>query len=88
MDDGNTRFGFTAQGLKAHLPDNFDYIIGYNTITDEPGENSKEIVTMGYARLVCVLWKLIQHQNETIKSLESKYMSNWYLHVCACVLNI
>ena len=72
MEEGNKRLGFTAQGVKAYLPDKFDNIIGSNTITDEPGEDSKEIMAMGYARMVCVLWKEVQNQNERIKALASK----------------
>ena len=56
MEERNKRLGFTAQDVKAYLPDKFDNIIGSNTITDEQGESSKEIMTMGYARMVCVLW--------------------------------
>ena len=55
MEEGNKRLGFIAQVVKAYLPDKFDNIIGSNIITDEQGENSKEIMTMGYARMVCVL---------------------------------
>ena len=72
MEEGNRRLGFIAQDVKAYLPDKFDNIIGSNTITDEQGENSKEIMTMGYARMVCVLWKIVQNQNEIIKAFESK----------------
>ena len=54
MEEGNKRLGFIAQGVKADLPDKFDNIIGSNIITDEQGENSKEIMTMDYARMVCV----------------------------------
>ena len=55
MEEGNKRLGFIAQVVKAYLPDKFDNIIGPNTTTDEQGENSKEIMTMDYARMVCVL---------------------------------
>ena len=72
MEEGNKRLGFTAQVVKAYLPDKVDNIIGPNIITDEQGENSKEMVTMDYARMVCVLWKIIQNQNERIKALEPK----------------
>ena len=72
MEEGNRRLGFIAQDVKAHLPDKFDNIIGSNTITDIQGENPKEIMTMDYARMVCVLWKLVQNQNERIKILEAK----------------
>ena len=72
MGEGNKRLGFIPQDVKAHLPDKFDNIIGSNIITDEQGENSKEIMTMGYARMVCVLWKIVQNQNERIKALEIK----------------
>ena len=72
MEEGNKTLGFIAQDVKAYLPDKFDNIIGSNIITDEQGENSKEIVTMDYARMVCVLWTIVQNQNERIKSLESK----------------
>ena len=54
---GNKRLGFIAQDVKAYLQDNSDNIIGSNTITDEQGEHSKEIMTMGDAWMVCVLWK-------------------------------
>ena len=57
MEEGHKRLGFIAQDVKAHLPDKFDNVIGCNIITDEQGENSKEIMTMDYARMVCVLWK-------------------------------
>ena len=53
----NKRLGFIAQDVNAYLPDKFDDIIGSSMITDEQGENSKQIKTMGYARMVCVLWK-------------------------------
>lgn len=72
MDEGNKRLGFIAQNVKANLPETNYNIIGSNTITDLQGENSKEIVTMDYARTVCVLWKLIQNQNERVKALEAK----------------
>ena len=55
MEEGNKRLGFIAQDVKAYLPDKFDNITGSNIITDEQGENSKEIMTMDYARMVCVL---------------------------------
>ena len=44
--------------MKAYLPDKFDNIIGSNIFTDEQGENSKETMTMDYARMVCVLRKI------------------------------
>ena len=72
MEEGNKRLGFIAQNVKTYLPDKFDNIIGSSIITDEQGENSKEIVTMDYARMVCVLWKIVQNQNERIKALEAK----------------
>ena len=53
MEKRNKRLGFIAQGVKAYLPDKFDDIIGSSMITDEQGESSKQIKTMGYARLVC-----------------------------------
>ena len=55
MEEGNKRLGFIAQDVKAYLPDKFDNIIGSNIITDEQGENSKELMTMDYVRMVCVL---------------------------------
>ena len=55
MEEGNKRLGFIAQDVKAYLPDKFANIIGSNIITDEQGENTKETVTMDYARMVCVL---------------------------------
>ena len=58
--------------MKAYLPDKFNNITGSNIITGEQGENSKEITTMGYARMVCVLLKIVQNQNERIKALGSK----------------
>ena len=72
MEEGNKRLGFTAQDVKAYLPDKFDNIIGSSIITEEQGDNSKEIMTMGYARMACVLWKIFQNQNERIKALGSK----------------
>ena len=54
MEEGNKRLGVIAQDVKAYLPDKFDNITGSNTITDEQGENSKETVTMDYARTVGV----------------------------------
>ena len=72
MKEGNRRLGFTAQDVKAYLPDKFDNIIGSSIITEEQGDNSKEIMTMGYARMACVLWKIFQNQNERIKALGSK----------------
>ena len=71
-EEGNKRLGFIAQDVKAYLPDKFDNIIGSNISTGEQGENSKEIMTMDYARMVCVLWKIVQNQNERIKALETK----------------
>ena len=68
MEEGNKRLGFTTQDVKACLPDKFDTITGSNTITDEQGENSKETMTMDYARMVCVLCEIIQNQNERIKA--------------------
>ena len=73
MEEGDKRLGLIAQYVKAYLPDKFDDTIGSNIITDEQGENSKEIMTMDYARVVCVLWKIVQNQNERIKPLESKW---------------
>ena len=72
IEEGNKRLGFIAQDVKAYLPDKFDNIIGSNISTDEQGENSKEIMTMDYARMVCVVWKIIQNQNERTKALETK----------------
>ena len=72
MEEGNKSLGFIAQDVKAHLLDKFDDIIGSNIITYEQGENSKEILTMDYARMVCVLWKIVQNRNERIMTLESK----------------
>ena len=72
MEEGNTRSGFIAQDVKAYLPDRFDNIIGSNIIADEQGEKPKEIMTMDYARMVCVLWKIVQNQNERFMTLESK----------------
>ena len=71
MEEGNKMLGFIAQDVKAYLPDKFDNIIGSSIITDEQGENSKEIMTMGYARMVCVLWEIVQNLNEIIKALGS-----------------
>ena len=75
MEEGNERLGFIAQDVKAYLPDKFDNIIGSNIITDEQGENSKEIMTMDCARMACALWTIVQNQNEKIKALESKWKS-------------
>ena len=72
MEEGDKRLGLIAQDAKAYLPDKFNNIIGSNIITDEQGENSKEIMTMGYARMICVLWKTIQNQNERINTLGPK----------------
>ena len=72
MEEGSKRLGFIAQDVKAYLPEEFDNIIGSNIFTDGQGENSKEIMTMGFARTVCVLWKIVQNQNERIMTLESK----------------
>ena len=72
MEEGNKRLGLIAQDVKTYLPDKFDNIIGSNTITDEQGERSKEITTMDHARMVCVLWKTVQNQNERTKALEPK----------------
>ena len=72
MEEGNNILGFIAQNVKAYLPDKFDNIIGSSTITDEQGENSKEIMTMDYARMVCVLLKENQNHNERTKAFESK----------------
>ena len=55
MEEGNKRLGFIAQDVKSYLPDTFDNIIGSSIITDEQGENSKEIMTMDYARMVCFM---------------------------------
>ena len=72
MGEGNKRLGFIAQDVNAYLPDKFDNIIGSNIMTDEQGEISKELMTMDYAKMVCVLWKIVQNQNERIKALGSK----------------
>ena len=72
MEDGNKRLGFIAQDVEADLPDTFDNIIGSSIITDEQGEISKDIMTVGDARMVCVLWKIVQNQNETTKASEPK----------------
>ena len=55
MEEGSKRLGFIAQDVKAYLPNKFDDITGSNIIADEQGENSKEIMTMAYARMVCAL---------------------------------
>ena len=70
MEEGNKRIGFIAQDVKAYLPEKFDNIIGMNNVVDEKGENSKAIMTMDYARMVCVLWKIVQDQEDRIKALE------------------
>ena len=75
MEEGDKRLGLIAQDAKAYLPDKFNNIIGSNIITDEQGENSKEIMTMDCARMVCVLWKIVRNQNERIKALGSKLKS-------------
>ena len=72
MEEGNIILGFIAQGVKAYLLNKFDNIIGPDIITNEQGEKSKEIKTMGYARMVCVLWEIVQNQNEIIIALEAK----------------
>ena len=41
MEEGNKRLGFTAQDVKAYLPDKFDNIIDSNINTGEQGEDSK-----------------------------------------------
>ena len=50
-----------------NLPEKFDNII--RAITDEGEE---ELLTMDYARMVCVLWKVVQNQEERIKQLEGR----------------
>ena len=72
MEEWNNMLGFIAQDVHAYLPDKFDNITGSDIITVEQGENSKEIMTMGYARMVCVLWEIVQNLNERIKALGSK----------------
>ena len=83
MEYGNKRLGCIAQDVKAYLPDRFDNLIGSSIITDLQGESSKEIMTMGYARMVCVLWKIIQNQNERTKALESKWkQQKIFIYLC------
>ena len=72
VEYGNKRLGFIAQEVNAYLPYKFDNIIGSNIGTDEQGENSNEIMTTYYARMLCGLCKIDQNQNERIKALESK----------------
>ena len=67
MEEGNKRIGFIAQDVKHNLPEKFDNII--RAITDEGEE---ELLTMDYARMVCILWKVVQNQEERIKHLEGR----------------
>jgi hypothetical protein len=67
MEEGNKRIGFIAQDVKKYLPEKFDNII--RAITDEGEE---ELLTMDYARMVCVLWKVVQNQEQRIKQLEGR----------------
>ena len=80
-EEGNQRLRFIAQDVKAYLPGKFDNRIGSNSITDELGENSKEMMTMDYARMVCALWKTVQNQNGRIKALGPKSKSQKYIYV-------
>ena len=52
---------------KKHLPEEFDNIM--KAITDEGEE---ELLTMDYARMVCVLWKIVQNQEQRIKQVEGR----------------
>ena len=47
------------------FPERFDNII--KAITDEGPD---ALLTMHYARMVCILWKVVQNQEERIKALE------------------
>ena len=67
MEEGNKRKGFIAQDVKNNLPEKFDNII--KAIT---GEGEEELLTMDYARMVCILWKAVQNQEERIKQLEGR----------------
>ena len=49
------------------FPEKYDNII--RAITDEGEE---ELLTMDYARMVCILWKVVQNQEERIKALETR----------------
>ena len=70
MEEGNKRIGFIAQDVKQNLPDKFDNIIGSNIITDKDTKENRDIMTMDYARMVCILWKIVQNQEQRIKALE------------------
>ena len=72
MEDENKRLGFISQDVKAYSPDKVDNIIGSSVITEEQGESSREIITMGCSRKVCVLWEIVQNQNERINALGPK----------------
>ena len=64
--------GFIAQDVKQNLPEKFDNIIGSNTVTDKDTKENRDIMTMDYARMVCILWKVVQDQEERIKQLEGR----------------
>ena len=65
MEEGNKIIGFIAQDVTRNLPEKFDNII--RAITDEGPD---ELLTMDYARMVCVLWKVVQNQGQRIKALD------------------
>ena len=72
MEEGNKRIGFIAQDVKQNLPEKFDNIIGSNTITDKGTKENRDIMAMDYARMVCILWKIVQNQEQRIKALEGR----------------
>ena len=67
MEEGNRTISYIAQDVKVHLPDDFGNIL--QAITDK---GPSELLTMDYARMVCILWKIVQNQEERLKALEGR----------------
>lgn len=55
MEKGNQLIGFISQDVKQHLPEKLDNIISSHTITDKGTNSNRQLMTMAYARMVCVL---------------------------------
>ena len=56
---------FYGSGCENYIPEKFGDTI--KAITDE---GPPELLTMDYARMVCILWKVVQNHEERIKALE------------------
>ena len=74
-DPGPSRLGFIAQEVMAACPDSkaWGNLIGTATIGDDPrGSQEREIKTLDYARLVCVLWQCNRSMLARIEALEAR----------------